>query len=180
MSGTIKLVRPAPEHKEKALAFRQEFFDNGEQVIFGSELLDKTDSYEDWLESVTRNTAPETVSSSWVLTDTFFAVDGEGEIVGMIDLRHELNDFLADLGNCGYSVRPTRRGQGCGRQMLRLVMGIARAAGLSELHISVERENLPSVKVIRGNGGGYERSFVHEGEQADVYRLNLTTGEEKI
>lgn len=34
----IRLVRPGPEHREQALAFRKEFFENGEPVIFGSEL----------------------------------------------------------------------------------------------------------------------------------------------
>lgn len=172
-AGELTLVRPAPEHKEKALAFREEFFQNGEPVIFGSELLDKTERYEDWLESVSRNTDPLTVNPDWVLTDTFFALDGTGEIVGIIDLRHTLNGFLLDLGNCGYSVRPGRRGEGFGSQMLRLLLVRARQAGLSQLHISVERENLPSVRVIQGCGGAYERSFSHEGQQADIYRIVL-------
>lgn len=34
----IKLAVPVPEHEEKALEFKQEFFDNGKTVINGSEL----------------------------------------------------------------------------------------------------------------------------------------------
>ena len=40
-STKITLVRPTKEHKEKALEYRQEHFNNGELVINGSELLDK-------------------------------------------------------------------------------------------------------------------------------------------
>lgn len=40
----IKLAVPVPEYEEKALEFKQEFFDNGETVINGSELLDNTES----------------------------------------------------------------------------------------------------------------------------------------
>ena len=40
----IRLVRPTLEHKEKALAYRQEHFDHGEKIINGSELFDKTES----------------------------------------------------------------------------------------------------------------------------------------
>ena len=105
----IKLVKPTKRFKERALGFRQEFFDNGEMIINGSELFDKTDTYEEWLKSIKNNANVETVSPDWVVTDTFFAVDQADEIIGIIDLRHTLNDFLKDLGNCGYSVRPSER-----------------------------------------------------------------------
>ena len=169
----IRLERPGPEHRERALAFREEFFAHDEPVIFGSELLDKTGSYGEWLGAVTRNTDPATVNPDWVLTDTYFAVDGEEDIVGIIDLRHRLNGFLRDMGNCGYSGRPSRRGRGYGTQMLGLLTVRARAAGLRELHISVERDNIPSVRVIKGRGVVYERSFTHYGAGADVYLIAL-------
>lgn len=173
----IRLARPGPEHEAQALAFREEFFARGERVISGSERLDQIDSYGEWLAAVSRNACPETVSPDWVLTDTFFALDGEGELAGIIDLRHCLNDFLADLGNCGYSVRPSRRGRGYAGQMLRLLLEHAKAAGLPELRLSVERDNLPSVKVLQKNGGVYERSFSHQGAAADVYRFRLAAPE---
>ena len=68
----IRLVRPTEQLKEQAINFRQEFFDNHEMVINGSELLDKTDQYEDWLKAVAANTRIETVNANWVVTDTFF------------------------------------------------------------------------------------------------------------
>ena len=40
----IKLIRPLKEHEKEALAFKKEFFDNGENTINGSELLDQPDS----------------------------------------------------------------------------------------------------------------------------------------
>ncbi len=169
----IHLEVPRQNHKERALAFRQEFFSSGEPVIFGSELLDQTECYEDWLDSVTKNAAPETVSPGWVRTDTFFAMDGEDKIVGIINLRHTLNDFLADLGNCGCSVRPSQRQKGYAGQMLGQVLDRAKEVGLTALYISVERENLPSVKVIKRNGGVYQRSFTHEGQQADIYAFRI-------
>ncbi len=103
-----------------------------ESIINGSELLDKTESYEEWLQSVKNNENPETVNPDWVVTDTFFAVDDEDAIVGIIDLRHTLNDFLKDFGNSGYSVRPSQRQKGYATEMLRQVLDIARRAGLTE------------------------------------------------
>lgn len=169
----IRLVRPTEQLKEQAINFRQEFFDNHEMVINGSELLDKTDQYEDWLKAVAANTRIETVNANWVVTDTFFAVDEKDQIIGIIDLRHTLNDFLKNLGNCGYSVRPSERRKGYATEMLRLLVPIATDAGMKELHLSVERDNEASIKTIMRNGGKYERSFEFEGEQADIYKISL-------
>lgn len=169
----ISLIRPTKELEEKALDFKREFLAYGETVINGSELLDKSDNYDEWLKSVTDNTDGRTVNPDWVVTDTFFAIDRAGRIVGIIDLRHTLNDFLKDLGNCGYSVRPSERRKGYATEMLRLLLNIASEAGLSEIHLSVERDNEPSVKTIVKNGGVYERSFEFAGKQADIYRIGL-------
>ena len=122
---------------------------------------------------VDTNTSIETVSANWVVTDTFFAVDEKDQIIGIIDLRHTLNDFLKNLGNCGYSVRPSERRKGYATEMLRLLLPIAKDAGMKELHLSVERDNEASIKTIMRNGGKYERSFEFEGEQADIYKISL-------
>ena len=71
----IRLVKPTEAMKEQALEFKQEFFDNGEFVINGSELLDKIDDYREWCRTIDANTKAETVNPDWVITDTFFAVD---------------------------------------------------------------------------------------------------------
>ena len=169
----IYLVRPTEEREEQAVEFRQEFFDHGEFVINGSELFDKTEDYIEWCRSIDANTKEETVNPNWVMTDTFFAVDDD-RIVGIIDLRHELNDFLKDLGHCGYSVRPSERRKGFATEMLWQLLEVAQKTGMNELYLSVERKNEPSVKTIIRNGGVYERSFEIDGEQADIYRIALS------
>ncbi len=169
----ITLKRPAKEYGSEALAFKQEFIDNGESTINGSELLDQMDSYDEWLKSVTDNISSDTVNPSWVVTDTYFAFDDDDRIVGIIDLRHELNDFLKDFGNSGYSVRPSERRKGYATQMLGLIIRRAAEIGMDRLQLSVERSNELSVKTILKNGGKYERSFTFEGEEADVYIIDI-------
>lgn len=172
----ICLVRPTLAMKEEALTYRGEHFARGEKVIYGGELLDHAESYEEWLSAVTRNTDPATVDKSWVVTDTFFAVrKGDGRIVGIIDLRHTLNDFLKDYGNCGYSVRPSERRKGYGTEMLRQLCCVGRQAGMEELRLSVMRANTASVRTIQKNGGVYERSFEEQGATADIYLIDLSS-----
>ena len=102
----IILRRPTKGNEAEAMAFKQEFIQNGETTINGSELLDHIDSYDEWLKSVTDNASAETVNPAWVVTDTYFAFDADDRIVGIIDLRHTLNDFLKDFG-----LRCQRQGQ---------------------------------------------------------------------
>ena len=170
----IKLIRPSKEHEKEALAFKKEFFDNGENTINGSELLDQTDSYESWLQAVTNNTSKATVNPEWVVTDTYFAIDENERIVGVIDFRHELKGFLKDFGNSGYSVRPSERKKGYATQMLSLILERAKETGLKSFQLSAEKSNIPSIKTIIKNGGKYSRSFTVNNEEADVYIIDLS------
>ena len=91
----------------------------------------------------------------------------------MIDLRHTLNEFLKDFGNCGYSVRPSERKKGYATEMLHQLIEVAKEIGMTELQISVEKTNIGSIKVIEKNGGVYERSFTYENELADIYIIPI-------
>lgn len=171
---SIQLVIPTIAMKEQALAFRKEHFDVHEHTIYGSELFDQIVTYEEWLQMVTDNTQEESVHSEWVVTDTFFAVEKtSNDIVGIIDLRHILNDFLKDFGHCGYSVRPTKRRKGYATQMLSQLCCIAKQQGMTHLQLSVETSNIASIKTIKYNGGMYTRSFTFEDKQAHIYSITL-------
>ncbi|SFR65250.1 GNAT family N-acetyltransferase [Anaeromicropila populeti] len=173
-TNILELVKPRIELKEQALAYRAEHFACGERIINGSELFDQIDCYEEWMEKVIKNTERDTVAADWVLTDTYFACrKTDQKIVGMIDLRYELNDFLKDFGNCGYSVRPSERRKGYATEMLFHICNIARRAGLDKLQLSVEKENISSIKTIVQNGGKYERSITFNNEEADIYQIQL-------
>ena len=137
-----KTIRSITDH------IRKQFIENGETTINGSELLDQMDSYDEWLKSVTDNISPDTVNPAWVVTDTYFAFDEDDNIVGIIDLRHELNDFLKDFGNCGYSVRPSERRKGYATEMLKLILERASQIGMGKIQLSVERSNEASVNMI--------------------------------
>ena len=169
----IKLVRPSKEHENQALEFKKEFFDNGESTINGSELFDQTDSYDEWLQAVTNNTSKATVNPDWVVTDTYFAINENKRIVGIIDFRHELKGFLKDFGNSGYSVRPSERRKGYASQMLSLILERAREIKLTSFQLSTEKSNEASIKTIIKNGGKYSRSFTVNNEVADIYLIDL-------
>lgn len=88
----------------------------------------------------------------------FFVIrEDDNKIIGIIDLRHTLNDS----GNSGYSVRSSEK-KGYVTEMLRLLLKYAKEMSLKELHLSVESDNVPSIKTIIKNDGKLERSFEFE------------------
>lgn len=79
------------------------------------------------------------------------------QVVGFIQLRHELNDFLRKVGgHIGYSVRPSRRRQGHAGRALRLVLDRARELGIPKVMISCDDANTASYRTIEGSGGVLE------------------------
>lgn len=62
---------------------------------------------------------------------TFLAADVEGEMVGRVSIRHQLNEWLtAHGGHVGYGVLPQYRERGYAADILRQALIVARAVGV--------------------------------------------------
>ena len=115
----LKLVYPTNEMKEKALDFKEEFFNKGEKNISGSYKLDSDKySYSEWLKIIEDNLSKKTMNPKFGVSNTFFAVRNDCEIIGIVNFRHELTEFYKDLGHIGYSVRPSERKKGYATEIL--------------------------------------------------------------
>lgn len=174
----IVLVRPNEGMKEAALTFRQAFFDAGEDIINGASLFDKLDTYEDWLAHLAGVATEEGAArKSWVPSSTFFGVrKSDGALVGVIDIRHRLNDFLRESGgHIGYSVLPAERRKGYARQMLALALDYSRGLGVDEVLMGCDADNEASKRTIVGAGGQFVREFIHadDGALVEHYTIRL-------
>ncbi|WP_010014873.1 GNAT family N-acetyltransferase, partial [Loigolactobacillus coryniformis] len=76
-------------------------------------------------------------------------------------------------GHIGYSVRPTQRRRGYGRQMLALVLPYAQARGLKRVLLTCATTNIGSQKVITSNGGRLADT-VNTTRPTQRYWINLT------
>ncbi|WP_309128866.1 GNAT family N-acetyltransferase [Microbacterium sp.] len=84
----------------------------------------------------------------------YFWVTENGEVVGFIAFRRELNDWLRNYGgHIGYSVRPSRRRQGLARAALNLLLDRARGEGYERVMLTCDDDNTGSYRTIEGSGG---------------------------
>jgi len=168
----MELVFPAMEHKQAAMEYRQEFINAGEAWIHGSAGLHHAEDYEAWLEQVIslRTKAP----PGFVTGDSYFAIE-EGRIVGMISIRHALNESLMNCGgHVGYGVRPTERRKGYGAAMLALALEQCRALGILRVLVTCDKNNIASAGTIKKNGGILENEVaLDDGTISQRYWISL-------
>ena len=101
---------------------------------------------------------------------TYILVDENNHIYGGTNIRHELNDnLLRHGGNIGYLIRPSERGHGYAKLMLKLTLDKCKELNISKVLVTCRKENIASAKVIESNGGIYESSLYIE-EKNETYR----------
>lgn len=157
----LRLAFPTPADEAAVMAYREEFLQNGDSMD-GTAQLGSYECYEDWLRCVADNQNESTVLPGWVPAFTLLAWDGK-LLVGMINIRHRLNDYLLAFGgHIGYSVRKSCRRRGYAAQMLALGLEECRKLGLSRVLVTCDQHNIASARTIQKNGGILENE-VSEG-----------------
>jgi len=156
----MKLILPTNEHKERAWEYRKEFLDC-EETIHGSSSIAHFSDYESWLEK-TLKIRCEAADYNLVNADTYFALIND-EIVGMIQIRHKLNDYLLKFGgHIGYSIRPKERKKGYATKMLKLALEECRKLGIKKVLITCNKDNPASERTIIKNGGVFEDEITED------------------
>lgn len=84
-----------------------------------------------------------------------------GEYIGQASVRPDLaTPYLITYGgHIGYSIRPSRRGQGYGKLILKLALEKSRRVGLDRVLITCDADNLASKRIIENNGGQFETAM---------------------
>lgn len=160
----VILRKPDASYVSEIRAYREEMLLAGSSMD-GTGTLRRQEDPLEWLKQNAMRENPETVPENRVPATQFILTDTDtGRIYGMLQVRHELNDYLRQFaGHIGYSVRPTERRKGYAKKMLRLALSYCKETlGLERVLVSCLVENEASRRTILACGGVLEeRVFEH-------------------
>lgn len=162
MIDEIILEKPSIRHKNQAIKFIDEVeqFETNERIRYSgfSSLQDYKENYEEWLEKIEIYTKKETLPKGKVIADVFFSVrKSDNKIVGIINIRHTLNDYLYNYGgHIGYSIIPSERRKGYAYKQLLLGLEYCKSIDINRVLITCLDYNIGSSKTIEKAGGVLE------------------------
>ena len=162
----MKLVFPNLLYKEKAEQFINEFIEYNSDIN-GSGALDsylENSTYEEWLEKVYADIDIANIQKPRVPALTYFYVrEDDDKIIGMINIRLALNDFLRkEGGHIGYCIRPTERQKHYATDMLNSALTVCDTLGIKEVILTCDKCNVASSSVIRNCNGELIEEFYSE------------------
>ena len=102
----------------------------------------------------------------------YVSCDVKGNLLGFLNLRLALNEkLLAKGGHIGYSIRPSERQKGYGKEQLRLGLVECLCKNIKDVLITCSEDNDPSRRLILGQGGILENTL--EGTERYWIRLEV-------
>ena len=170
----IILIKPNLSYADEIIKYKEESLAES-PIINGSAGLDRLSSIEDWLEELNKRSCEDTVPKGLVPSSTYLAVrEKDNYIVGMIDIRHYLNEFLKQFGgNIGYSVRKSERNKGYAKQMLKLALEKCKELKIKKVLITCDEDNIASEKVILSANAKFEDIRNVDGENKKRFWIEL-------
>ena len=170
----IILVKPDLSYADEIIKYKEESLKEN-PIINGSAGLDRFSSIEIWFEELKKRSFEDTVPEGFVPSSTYLGVrEKDNYIVGMIDIRHYLNEYLTQAGgHIGYGVRKTERNKGYAKQMLKLALEKCKELKIKKVLITCDEDNIASEKVILSANAKLEDIRNVDGENKKRFWIDL-------
>jgi GNAT superfamily N-acetyltransferase len=159
MNSAAYLTGPSPRHRESFMAAIQEsdhrdpYSLDDLSVEIGDNLMQL---FYQWDGVAADGPGPGDDEDPPLREEILWLIDQE-EFIGRAFIFHWLNDFRRETdGQVDYWIRPSRRRQGYGKLILRLLLERFRQIGNERILVTCNSDNQASRKIIESNGGIFE------------------------
>lgn len=171
----LYLKFPTLEDKSNVLEFKNEFIENDVNFA-GVGGLDRISSYEEWLKKVNNDLHKETCGEGRVPSTQFLTYRKEdNKLVGMVQLRHELSEYLFNYGgHIGDCVRPSEQGKGYATEQISLALAKCKELNIEKVLITCMKSNIASARTIQKNDGALENEIMDNGKLKQRYWIDLS------
>ena len=172
----VILIKPDTSFAGEIRSYREEMLLAGSSMD-GTGALRRTENPFEWLKLNAIMENPKLVPENKVTATQFVLTDTDtGRIYGMLQVRHELNEYLQKFaGHIGYSVRPTERRKGYAKKMLKMALQYCKETlGLQRVMISCLVENEASRRTILSCGGVLEEKVYEHVEHVWLEKYWIT------
>lgn len=169
------LIKPSKKYIRQLKKVRQEFIDANSSMD-GTSGLKEYPNIKEWLLKLKRKEKEENLPKGKVPASLYILVrQNDNKILGFIDIRHYLNDYLLKYGgHIGYSIQPFERNKGYGNLILKEGLKYCKQMGIDKVLVSCVEGNIASEKVILNNNGQYESMNYLEEEKINIKRFWIT------
>lgn len=169
------LIRPTHQYAKQIKQFKTAMLEAG-NTLDGTAFLKNFDHVDEWIDFVLMQDKKENNPAGMVPVTQYLCIRTSDDVlVGMIDIRHELNDYLASYGgHIGYSIHPNERNKGYAKRQLQLALKKVTELGLEKVLITCADTNIASKKVIEASGGVYEDTRFDPTDNTHTLRYWIT------
>ena len=172
----IYFTKVKPENYESIRKYRNDFLCANSRFD-GCNKLEDYEDIEKWDLNNKLFESKETLPPGYSIGFQYLYMDND-EVIGMVNFRPEAetHPYLSQYGgHIGYSVKPSRRGVGIGKQMLRDFLPLCREYGLNRVLITCMEYNPASRNIILANGGEFESKVLYppENKMLERYWIKL-------
>ncbi len=159
------LVKPTIAYRDSFLQGAHDFAQEGRldstySIFLGYDLRSMQDQFVQFVHDLRGLGDEARRQKGWYLDHVFWLIDGN-EYIGQASIRPELASpyLLTYGGHIGYSIRPSKRLKGYGREILALALESARKIDLRRVLVTCDADNVGSRRIIEHNGGQFESAI---------------------
>jgi predicted acetyltransferase len=156
----VTLVKPQYDLKVEYIDFYEEWKHSGEDMVPWV-ISQSPYPFADMLQFLSDHEQGIGLPEGWVADSTYWLVDDSRRVLGAVNIRHGLTEFLMNAGgHIGYGIRPSERRKGYATRLLELSLAKTKELGIERVLVVCDAGNIGSEKTILKNGGVRDTDYV--------------------